>query len=92
MSDSSYANKRISDCILRRVEKEYPDDISMVLLYGSFINGTANPKSDADCYFIPKTERGYEFGIDFIIDSIGCDILSVYDYRDLTMLSNMRIK
>lgn len=71
---NSTLNKKIVDWIVKRAEHNYADDISLILLYGSFINGTANSRSDVDCYFIPKTERGYQFAIDFIIDGIGYDI------------------
>lgn len=57
--------------ITNKVKTEYADDISLVLLYGSYINGTANSKSDVDCYYIPKIERGYNLGIGFIIDGVG---------------------
>lgn len=67
-------NERIVNWIKNKVEKEYADDISLVLVYGSYINGTANDKSDVDCYYIPKTERGYQFAATFIIDGVGYDI------------------
>ncbi len=70
-------NEKLINWIQEKVKKEYPDDISLVVLYGSFINGTANFKSDVDCYFIPKTERAYEFASDFIINGIGYDIFPV---------------
>lgn len=60
--------------IEEKVKREYAEDISLVLLYGSFINGTANPKSDIDCYFIPRTERGYELAKTFILAGVGYDI------------------
>lgn len=60
--------------IEEKVKCEYAEDISLVLLYGSFINGTANPKSDIDCYFIPRTERGYELAKTFILAGVGYDI------------------
>lgn len=47
---------------MNKAKIEYADDISLVLLYGWYMNGTANSHSDVDCYFIPKTERGYKFG------------------------------
>lgn len=67
-------NNKIVDWIIDRVKKEYADDISLVLIYGSYINGTANSKSDVDCYYIPRTERGYQMAVDFIIDGVGYDV------------------
>lgn len=48
-----------------------------MLIYGSYVNGTANSRSDVDCYFIPKTERGYSFAADFMIDGVGYDIFPI---------------
>lgn len=70
-------NERLVDWIVNKAKTEYANDISLVLIYGSFINGTANSKSDVDCYYIPKTERGYHFGMDFIIDGVGYDIFPI---------------
>ena len=71
---SKLINDKLVKWIEEKVKKEYADDISLVLLYGSYINGTANPRSDIDCYYIPRTERGYRFAGTFIIDGIGYDI------------------
>ena len=46
-------NDKIVSWIINKVKTEYADDISIVLIYGSYVNGTANRKSDVDCYFIP---------------------------------------
>lgn len=67
-------NDNVVKWIKKRVNSKYADDVSLVLIYGSYINGTANEKSDVDCYFIPKTEKGYSMGIDFIIKNTGYDI------------------
>lgn len=60
MTKRKEINDKVIEWIMNRVKTEYADDISLVLLYGSYINGTANNKSDVDCYYIPKTERGYD--------------------------------
>lgn len=70
-------NDKIVDWIINKVKKEYAMDISLVLIYGSYVNGTANAKSDVDCYFIPKTERGYHLAVDFIIADVGYDIFPI---------------
>ncbi len=67
-------NQRLVQWIVNKVRTEYAQDVSLVLIYGSYVNGTANSKSDVDCYFIPKTERGYAFAMDFIIEGVGYDI------------------
>lgn len=67
-------NDNIVNWIVHKVRTEYADDVSLVLIYGSYVNGTANNKSDVDCYFIPRSERGYHLAVDFIIDGVGYDI------------------
>lgn len=67
-------NDKIVKWITNRVENNYAEDVALILMYGSYVNGTANEKSDVDCYFIPRTERGYQFAADFIIQDIGYDI------------------
>lgn len=74
MTNRQIINTKIADWIVNRVKTKYANDVSMVLIYGSFINGTANNKSDLDCYYIPKTEYGYNMALSFIIDSVGYDI------------------
>lgn len=70
-------NDKIVTWIKNKVKTEYADDISVVLIYGSYINGSANSKSDVDCYYIPKTERGYDLAVDFIIEGVGYDIFPI---------------
>ena len=70
-------NEKIVEWIVNKVKTEYADDISLVLIYGSYVNGTANSKSDVDCYYIPKTERGYQLGMGFMIDGVGYDIFPI---------------
>ena len=74
MENRKETNDKIVKWITDRVRSEYANDISIVAIYGSYINGTANSKSDVDCYFIPKTDRGYEFETGFIIDGVGYDV------------------
>lgn len=74
MVNQKEVNDKIVAWILNKVKMEYADDISLVLIYGSYTNGSANSRSDVDCYYIPKTERGYNMAVDFIIDGVGYDI------------------
>lgn len=74
MANQQEINDKIVKWIVNKVNMEYADDISLVLIYGSYINGSANSKSDVDCYYIPKTERGYNMAVDFIIGGVGYDI------------------
>ena len=67
-------NDMIVEWVVKKIEKEYKDDVSMLLTYGSYENGTANPLSDVDFYFIPKTEKAYKLCKTFIVEGIGFDL------------------
>lgn len=64
----------IVEWAIKRIEKEYKEDVAMLLTYGSYENGTANSLSDVDFYFIPKTERAYKLCKTFIVEGIGFDL------------------
>lgn len=70
-------NDRLVQWILKKVKAEYAGDISLIVAYGSYVNGTSNSRSDLDCYFIPKTQRGYNLAVDFIIDGVGYDLFPI---------------
>lgn len=86
---SKLTNEKLVAWIEQKVKSEYPNDISLVLIYGSYINGTANAKSDIDCYFIPKTKRGYQMATTFIIDDIGYDIFPM-DWNRVENIANLK--
>lgn len=82
-------NQKIVNWLVQKAEREYSGDIAVLVAYGSFINGTANEKSDVDCYFIPKTERGYRFAVDFILDGVGYDIFPM-SWERVESISNLQ--
>ena len=61
-----------------KIKVKYSDDIAVVVCYGSYITGSAYQKSDLDFFFIPKTNKGYEMNMQFIIDDIGYDFWSFH--------------
>ncbi|WP_152393515.1 nucleotidyltransferase domain-containing protein [Paenibacillus guangzhouensis] len=63
----------VSSALVSHIEQHCPDDIAIVACYGSYVQGTANPKSDLDFFFIPATSDGYRASIQFIIDGISFD-------------------
>lgn len=65
---------RLVEWIREIAVRDLPDDVALVAIYGSYVTGTAGPRSDIDCFFIPRTERGRGFARTFIIDGIGYDI------------------
>ncbi|MGX7200552.1 nucleotidyltransferase domain-containing protein [Enterococcus nangangensis] len=70
-------NNEITDYVLKRITEDFHEDIALLLLYGSALNGTANSYSDVDLYFIPRTKRGYQLGETFILADIGYDFFGM---------------
>lgn len=89
MTKRNEINEKVTAWIINKVKTEYADDVSLVLLYGSYINGTANSKSDVDCYYIPKTKRGYNLGIRFIIDDVGYDLFPI-PWKKIKRISDLK--
>ena len=63
--------------IVERIETSYSEDISLLICYGSYITGEYGGTSDIDFFFVPKTDRGYKLGHQFILDNIGYDLWPV---------------
>jgi predicted nucleotidyltransferase len=79
-------NDKILQVIQDVVMEKYHDDVSLVCCYGSYVNGTANEKSDIDFYFVPKTDRAWELSTTFILDEIGYDFWGI-DWSRLEKMS-----
>ena len=67
-------HRDLLDMLLEVIKEKYTNDISVMLIYGSCVNGTSHEKSDLDMIFVPKTERGWDFSKTFILDGIGYDL------------------
>ena len=68
------ARDRLVSWIEETVRKHYAGKVALVCLYGSHINGTANEKSDVDCYFVPKTQDGMDLARTFLLEGVGYDL------------------
>jgi hypothetical protein len=64
----------ILETIIQKIEKDFSQDISVLVCYGSFVKGTQHKYSDIDFFFIPKTKKGYNLSFQFIINEIGYDL------------------
>ncbi|PUU90182.1 hypothetical protein [Halanaerobium sp.] len=65
--------EKIIKALINKIKSKYRDDIAVVVCYGSYITGSAYQKSDLDFFYIPKTNKGYEMNMQFVIDDIGYD-------------------
>jgi hypothetical protein len=59
---------------LQQQAHRYAGQVSLVLLYGSYVNQTTTSVSDVDCYFIPKNPEGRTLSQTAIIEGIGYDL------------------
>lgn len=66
-------NEAILEIYLQRIRRHYADDIALAFTYGSTVTGDAGPLSDLDLVFVPKTKRGQEMAMTFILDGVGYD-------------------
>lgn len=64
---------RSAEILMEKIEKDYKEDIALLVVMGSYIYNETHSRSDLDMYFVPKTKRGENLGKVFIIDGIGFD-------------------
>ena len=84
--------REVLDAILEAVREKYADDIALMIVYGSAVNGTADEKSDLDILFIPKNRTGQNLAKTFILDGIGYDIwCGSWDTLRAMMWEDMRV-
>jgi predicted nucleotidyltransferase len=87
-NDQLINSSRILATIVERIETTYAEDISLLICYGSYVTGSYGERSDIDFFFVPKTERGYQLGLQFILDDIGYDLWPV-SWERLAKISNL---
>ena len=67
-------HEELLNAILDVIKAEYPQDIGIMMIYGSYVNGTANETSDLDMIYVPKTERGRRLARTFMLAGSGNDL------------------
>jgi len=67
-------NKKLINMVVERAKRDFPEDIALIGLTGSFNTGDFHEKSDLDLIIVNNTERGWEIGSCFIFDDVGYDI------------------
>ena len=63
----------VANALIEKIKKDYNGDVSLVNIYGSYLNNDTHKFSDLDLFLVPKTERGYNLGKTFILNGIGYD-------------------
>lgn len=67
-------NLKLINMVTERAKRDFPDDIAIIGLTGSFNTGDFHEKSDLDLIIINNTDRGWEIAYGFILDDVGYDI------------------
>lgn len=67
-------NNKIINMMIERAKRDFPDDIAIIGLTGSFSTGDFHEKSDLDLIIINNTERGWKISAGFILEDVGYDI------------------
>jgi predicted nucleotidyltransferase len=67
-------NAKLIDMVIERAKRDFPEDIAIIGLTGSFSTGDFHEKSDLDLIIINDTPRGGEISYCFILEDVGYDI------------------
>lgn len=70
-------HEELLNAVLDVIKADYSQDVSIMFIYGSYVNGTANEKSDLDMIYVPKTERGRKLVRTFMLAGSGNDLWGV---------------
>jgi predicted nucleotidyltransferase len=61
------------ELLIDKIKKDYFEDISIIYLYGSYLNEDFHELSDIDLFIVTKSDKGYKLGFTFILNGIGYD-------------------
>ena len=67
-------NKKLVDMVIERAMRDFPNDIVLIGLTGSFSTGDFHEKSDLDLIIVNETDRGWGISAGFILEDVGYDI------------------
>jgi hypothetical protein len=67
-------NEKLINMVVERAKRDFPDDIAIIGLSGSFSTNDFHEKSDLDLIIINNTDRGWGISACFILDDVGYDI------------------
>lgn len=67
-------NQKIIQMVVERAKRDFPEDIALIGLTGSFRTGDYHEKSDLDLIIINNTPRGWEIADCFLLGDVGYDI------------------
>ena len=65
------------EMLVETVRNHYTHDIAIMIVYGSYVDGTLTPTSDLDVIIVPKTDKGWNLARTFMFNGTGNDIFGV---------------
>ena len=65
------------ELLIDKIKKDYLEDISIIYLYGSYLNEDFHELSDIDLFIVTKSNKGYNLGFTVILNGIGYDFWTV---------------
>lgn len=63
--------------LIHKITTHFPQDVDLVVAYGSRVTGTAQATSDTDVFVVTATDAGYQSVENFILAGVGHDIFAV---------------
>lgn len=78
-------NKFVTKWVIDTVKRDYAEDIALVVSHTTL---RIDDQEKAVSYFVPITERGYQFGRTFILNDEGFDIWGI-DWERLEKFANL---
>ena len=94
-------NQRLISMVITRAKRDFPDDIALIGLTGSFSTNDYHEKSDLDLIIVNNTGRGWEISECFILDDVGYDIyctpwdslekMAKLERTDTSILTDMQV-
>ena len=67
-------NQKLIDMVIQRAKRDFPDDIALIGLTGSFSTDDFHAHSDLDLIIVNNNGNGWNIGDCFILDEVGYDI------------------
>ncbi|MCL2571162.1 MAG: nucleotidyltransferase domain-containing protein [Defluviitaleaceae bacterium] len=67
-------NQNLIDMVIQKAKRDFPEDIALIGLTGSFATNDFHEKSDLDLIIVNNTSEGWGIGHCFILEDVGYDI------------------
>ncbi len=59
---------RIANLFVEKIQKDFPNDVALVVYYGSYATGSATATSDLDFYYIPESAQADQLYRSFVFE------------------------